>query len=284
MILIADSGSTKTDWRWTAPNGQTGQHTTDGLNPYYENTAVIAQILKTQLRPVLGDAPVEAVYFYGAGCTGAEPNAIVEAAIRAVWPTVGTASVNSDMLGAARAACGNEPGVVCILGTGSNVGFYDGRNLAGEALSLGFWLGDEGSGGHLGKVLVQHYLHNQLPPDLHNAFRHEYPHLDRLTVLEHAYRQPFPNRFFATLAPFWSAHIDHPFAEETVRASFRAFVGLYVRRLPEATRHRVHCVGSVAAHFAPLLRQTFTEAGLTIGQLLTAPAEPLLTYHATNSV
>lgn len=169
--LIADSGSTKTDWRFVSDHGPVRAFQTDGFNPYYQITDQIAATLRAQLLPMLNGEVVSDVFFYGAGCSGPAVNPIVADALRSVLPDVQTVDVNSDMLGAARAAAGQEPGIVCIVGTGSNACCYDGRQITRGIQSLGFWLGDEGSGGYLGKTLVRDFFRNDCPPTCATLFK-----------------------------------------------------------------------------------------------------------------
>lgn len=276
--LIADSGSTKTDWR-LVDGGMvpTGIHT-DGINPYYQTTEQITNVLRAQLLPVLKETPVSDVFFYGAGCSGPAVNYIVADALRAVLPGVQTVEVNSDMLGAARAAAGREPGIVCILGTGSNACCYDGSQITRGIQSLGFWLGDEGSGGYLGKTLVRDFFQERLPADLRDAFRQHYA-LDRPTLLENAYQKPYPNRYFASFTPFLSENIAHPHIVGLVRDAFSLFLTTYVQRFPEADTWPVHFVGSVAHYFSGPLQQAVLQTGLMMGRILKAPAERLVEFH-----
>jgi N-acetylglucosamine kinase-like BadF-type ATPase len=276
--LIADSGSTKTDWRLVGSDGKILAFQTDGINPYYQTTEQITDMLRMQLLPVLPESAVSAVFFYGAGCSGPAVNPIVVDALRVVLPTAQTVDVNSDMLGAARAAAGHEPGIVCILGTGSNACCYDGRQIERGILSLGFWLGDEGSGGYLGKTLVRDFFQERLPADLRNAFQDRYA-LDRPTLLENAYQKPFPNRYFASFTPFLSQNIEHPHVVGLVTDAFESFLTTYVRRVPEANAWPVHFVGSVAHYFAELLQRTVSQTGLIMGRVLPAPAERLVVFH-----
>ena len=276
--LIADSGSTKTDWRLVGPNEQIHAFQTDGINPYYQTTSQIIDVLQMQLLPILPEAAVSAVFFYGAGCSGPAVNPIVADALRAVLPTAQTVDVDSDMLGAARAAAGHEPGIVCILGTGSNACCYDGRQIKRGIQSLGFWLGDEGSGGYLGKTLVRDFFQERLPTDLRDAFQVRYA-LDRPTLLENAYQKPFPNRYFASFTPFLSVNIDHPHVVGLVIEAFKLFLTTYINRFPEADTWPVHFVGSVAHYFAELLQRAVSEAGLIMGRVLQAPAERLVVFH-----
>jgi glucosamine kinase len=278
ITLLADSGATKAEWCLLVPGQEPARYRTDGLSPYFQTEAQLTNTLRTQLLPQLPpDVPTQPldVAFYGTGCTGPEPNSRVEAAIRAVLPQVGSVAVASDMLGAARAVAGNVPGIVCILGTGANACQYDGAVLTSPSYSLGFWLGDEGSGGNLGKRLVTTYLHGLLPPPLHAAFAARYS-LDRLTVLDNAYNKPYPSRYFASFAPFLSEHATHPFVRDLIANAFTDFVQLYVRRLPNHNTLPVHFVGSVAYHFQPLLLEVLSQQQLILGTVMQAPMEGLV--------
>lgn len=280
MKLIADSGSTKTDWRVLTQGQNAYQLITNGLNPYYQDTNAIVATLSEQLLPRLVAGEVEAVHFYGAGCANPEANAIVERALRQLFPNLNTAEVSSDMLGAARGACQHEPGIVCILGTGANACCYDGSQITRGIQSLGFWLGDEGSGGYLGKTLVRDYFQNRLPDTLHVAFAARYPQLDRATLLDNAYKKPFPNRYFASFTPFLSEHINHPYANQLVIDAFVLFLQTYVVRFPESMQWPVNFVGSVAHYFAPQLRQAVQTVGCTMGQVLKSPGDGLVEFHS----
>ncbi|MBD2703627.1 N-acetylglucosamine kinase [Spirosoma sp. BT702] len=278
MLLIADSGSTKTDWRLVGPQGQAAAIQTDGFNPYYQTTDEMVATLQAQLVPQLKKGTVTDVFFYGTGCTGETVNYIVANALHAVLPNVTTVSVNSDMLGAARGAAGHVPGIVCILGTGSNACCYDGKQIIRGIQSLGFWLGDEGSGGYLGKTLVRDFFQERLPDELRSAFQSRYA-LDRPTLLENAYQKPYPNRYFASFTPFLSEHLAHPYINDLVTDTFVLFLTTYVRRFPEASQWTVHFVGSIAYYFATLLEQAVTKTGLIMGQILKAPATRLVEFH-----
>ncbi|GAB4001880.1 ATPase [Spirosoma daeguense] len=278
MLLIADSGSTKTDWRLIDTQDRADAIQTDGFNPYYQTTEQMVATLQAQLVPQLQSDAVTDVFFYGTGCTGDTVNYIVSDALRAVLPNVATVSVNSDMLGAARGAAQHEPGIVCILGTGSNACCYDGNQIVRGIQSLGFWLGDEGSGGYLGKTLVRDYFQQRLPDDLRSAFQSRY-NLDRPTLLENAYQKPYPNRYFASFTPFLSEHLTHPYISQLVTDAFVLFLTTYVRRFPEAEQWPVHFVGSIAHYFATLLESAITQTQLTMGRILKAPVEQLIEFH-----
>ncbi|WP_460910515.1 N-acetylglucosamine kinase [Spirosoma areae] len=278
MLLIADSGSTKTDWRLVSADGQARVIQTDGFSPYYQTADQMATVLRGQLLPELADVPVTQVFFYGAGCTGPPVNDGVANALQVVLPGLQTVSVNSDMLGAARGAAGHQPGIVCILGTGSNACCYDGQAITRGIQSLGFWLGDEGSGGYLGKTLVRDFFQERLPADLRVAFQNRYA-LARPALLENAYQKPFPNRYFASFTPFLAEHLAHPYIAGLVIDAFSLFLTTYVSRFPEAAQWLVHFVGSIAHYFAPQLSLAVEKTGLTMGRIVKAPAERLVEFH-----
>lgn len=276
--LIADSGSTKTDWRLVHSNGDMHRVQTDGLNPYYQTTAQMVATLQDQLLPRLKTSAVTKAFFYGTGCTGPTVNSTVADALQTVLPNLQQVEVNSDMLGAARATMGHQPGVACILGTGSNACCYDGEQITRGIQSLGFWLGDEGSGGYLGKTLVRDFFQQRLPAHLHEAFQNRYA-LDRLTLLENAYKKPFPNRYFAAFTPFLTDYLAHPYIAKLVTDAFVSFLEIYVKRLPESQTWPVYFVGSIAHYFADPLYQATQQTGLTMGVILKAPVERLVQFH-----
>jgi glucosamine kinase len=279
-ILIADSGSTKTDWQLIGPANQPGQLLqTDGFNPYYETTAHIVAGLRSQLLPQLVKFPVAAVFYYGTGCVNTDSNDRISVALRRVLPRLQRVEIASDILGAARAVSPKQPGIVCILGTGSNACFFDGNLIRRNMASLGFWLGDEGSGGYLGKTLVRLAFQDQLPHDLAHDFQEKY-HLNRDTLLENAYRKPYPNRYFAGFTPFLTEHATHPFVQQLITDAFELFLKTYLVRWPEAQQFPVHFVGSIAHYFEGTLRQAVANANLTMGDILKSPIEQLARFHS----
>jgi N-acetylglucosamine kinase-like BadF-type ATPase len=282
MLLIADSGSTKTDWRLVAPDGTVTACQTEGTNPYYQTVDQVRMMLSAQLAPHLPVDAVRRVFFYGAGCSGPSVNYVMVEAIQAVLPRAESIVIDSDMLGAARAAAGHSSGIVCILGTGANACCYDGTQITRGIQSLGFWLGDEGSGGYLGKTLVRAVFQKTLPSDLLDRFQQRY-NLDRPTLLDNAYKKPNPNRYFAAFTPFLSDHIDHPAVRTLVTASFQLFLQTYIVPFPESSVWPVHFVGSIAHHFAVLLRTAVEQAGITMGCTLKAPIDKLVQYHQTTN-
>jgi len=278
-ILIADSGSTKTDWILKNSSGEKIQFQSAGLNPFYQTEKEVVSVLEKEVISKLSFS-VDKIFFYGAGCADEATSRPVYNALLHCVPASKTVEVSSDMLGAARGLCGKEPGLACILGTGANNAFYDGEKIIRSVGSLGFWLGDEGSGSYLGKTFIVHFLQNELPDDLHEKFAANYPEINRLTVLENAYKKPFPNRYFATFSKFISEYISHPFLHDLVSNAFAVFINKYVFKHQDVNKYPVHFTGSVAYFYQEILKNALENNGLTSGRILKSPLEGLLEYHS----
>lgn len=276
MILLADSGSTKTDWLLVGAGTDSFQSA--GINPFYQTKDIIAETLHREVFPQI-KYTISKIHFYGAGCADEASGRPVKEALAEVFPFTNAIEVNSDLLAAARALCGRKAGIACILGTGSNNCQYDGNKIVNNIGSLGFWLGDEGSGGYLGKQLVVSYLQNELPEELHKEFSRQYPEVSRLMILDRAYKQPFPNRFFATFTPFLSQHLSDDFVQQMVQNTFRVFLEKYVCKHPDAYALPVHFTGSVAYYFESLLIKVIMEKGLIPGTIQKSPMPGLLRFH-----
>lgn len=281
MILIADSGSTKTEW-CVVENGKPVQRIiTKGINPFFQSEEEIAEEIKSALLPELGKdgaCPVssfEALYFYGAGCLP-EKVPMMQAALGKCLD-VKQIEVHSDMLGAARGLSGHDAGIVCILGTGSNSCFYDGSTIVSNVSPLGFILGDEGSGAVLGKLLVGDILKNQFPVGLKEKFLQQFD-LTPAQIIERVYRQPFPNRFLASLSPFLAQNIHEPAVRSLVMNAFIAFLNRNVKQY-DYEHHFVHFVGSVAHYYQEILEESIDACDMRLGNILQAPMEGLIRYH-----
>ncbi|WP_337044031.1 N-acetylglucosamine kinase [Emticicia sp. 17c] len=279
MILIADSGSTKTDWRILQNNTVVGQIQTVGFNPYYQDTDSIANELKQTLLPYCQD-DIHEVYFYGTGVTSTEKADIIEKALRQVFERLWSVNIQSDVVGAAKAACGHHKGIACILGTGSNSCYFDGEKIAFQVPPLGFWLGDEGSGGHLGKSLVLSYLHKEIPIDLRQLFEEKYGVMDRLTILDNAYQKPFPNRYFASFSRFLHENLQHQFCHNLVANCFTQFFDKYILKYPMCSEAALNFVGSVGFYYENILREVASSKNLMVGNVLGAPINGLVKYHS----
>lgn len=278
MILIADGGSTKTDW-CLLNNGEIEKRIfTGGMNAVMLTEEEISGRLASELMPQLGNEPVESVFFYGAGCLAEEVCANVRRAISQNIPSAVTIEVDTDLLAAARALCGHEAGIACIMGTGSNSCYYDGEKIIDNVSPLGFILGDEGSGAVLGRTLVGDVLKNQLPADLCQKFLAKYE-LDRLTIIRRVYREPQANRFLASLTPFLLENIDHPTIHELVVNSFKAFFKRNVLQYERARELTVNFVGSIAWYYSDVLAEAAQDMGCTVGNIIKSPMDGLIAYH-----
>lgn len=284
MILIADSGSTKVHWCLMAANGHTAEFITDGINPLFQTSDAMRNSICNQLLPqmasMLWAGTVSHVFFYGAGCTP-EKSPFVEKAIESVFKKA-KVFVASDMLGATRGLLGHEKGVACILGTGSNSCLYDGEQIIKNVPSLGFILGDEGSAATLGKRLVSDLLKNQLGDDLKERFLSQYA-INQADVIEHVYRQPFPNRWLANLARFCAENIDDPRIHDLVYDHFAQFVKRNISQYYTTEEQKqsmpVGFVGSIAFYYRPVLEQVMNDYGFRVGQILQDPIPGLVEYH-----
>ena len=280
MILIADSGSTKTAWCLV----EDPQHIiyTQGINPFQQNEEEICAVLQHELFPSLPthDLQLSAIHFYGAGCTP-EKAPIVACALRQVISTTATIHVESDMLGAARSVCQRQPGIVCILGTGSNSCYYNGRTLHAGNPALGYILGDEGSGAYIGKRLVGDILKKQLPEDIQRLFFEE-THETQANIIQRVYRTPLPNRYLASLSPFCARHREHPAIHAFLLNCFGQFFQRNIQSSQwnqEATKLPIGFVGSIAHYYSSELAEAAQQYGYTIGNIVQSPLEGLVQYH-----
>jgi hypothetical protein len=277
MILVADSGSTKTDWILLPDSMSTRVFRTAGLNPYYLDKTGIRNVVEKELVPFIDPGSVTSIHFYGAGCSLVSKAMQVEEVLQDTFPEADT-EVLTDLLGAARALFGRQPGIACILGTGSNSCYYDGYDIAANIPSLGYILGDEGGGAFMGKTFFRDYLLGELPEEIGKAFAENYS-LNRESILDAVYNQPSPNRFLASITDFYLANIEHPYIRRLVAQSFDAFLLNQVKRYPGHERLPVSFVGSVAFYFDGILKEVAAGHRIAIVQVLKSAAEGLAEYH-----
>ncbi|MBR4644195.1 MAG: ATPase [Bacteroidaceae bacterium] len=276
-ILIADSGSTKTDWILTIARNSILEVETMGINPVRDSRDAIFDIIKNHLAPKIPKGyQVSKIYFYGAGCI--EPyKKNVEEVLSGIFGPDAEIAVESDLLGAARALCGNKKGIACILGTGSNSCLYDGRVITCNTSPLGFILGDEGSGAFLGKTLVSNVLKKIFSQKLQEQFLERF-HLTPPIIINKVYREPMPNRFLASLVPFLAEHREETEIHDMIVWAFQEF---FVRNV-EAYGHpeiEINCVGSIAFYFEKELKEAAAKEGLKLGKILQKPAQELANFH-----
>lgn len=279
MILVADSGSTKTDWCLVNDGLQVKSVFTAGINPFFQTQEEISSLVLDMLLPQLENYTVDSVFFYGAGCVP-DKCSMVEAAIAVALPDARIV-VESDLLGAARGLLGSSGGIACILGTGSNSCLYDGSAIIQQVSPLGFILGDEGSGAVLGKKFVADCLKNQIPKKLQEKFLTTYS-LTAADIINSVYRQPFPNRFLAQFTKFMYDHIGEPSVYNLVFDSFSEFFTRNVQQYVGYDTMEVSFVGSIAYYFKDVLEVVAQELGMTVGHIVQTPMEGLIKYHSAN--
>ena len=255
---------------------------TQGINPYHQSEEAIEEVLREELLPKLAHDSKQApnnpssIVFYGAGCANETAcNRIKEAIYKVLGIT--NATIHSDLLGAARALCGHEEGIACVLGTGSNSCLFNGTDIIANTPPLGYILGDEGSSAVLGRRLVGDCLKNQLPEAIRDEFLAEYQ-LTQEIILEKVYRQPLANRFLASLTPFLSKHKEVP---EVHKLLVDSFVDFFVRNVKQYRRPwlPIHFVGSIANAFAAELKEAAESLGMELGTIMQSPMEGLVRYH-----
>jgi glucosamine kinase len=275
MILIADSGSTKTAWIYT--DGTTQEtYITGGANPFFRSTADMIAEWNASSLSLLRDK-VSHVYFYAAGVVNEEKAQVIEKALLVLFPGA-AASVQSDLLAAAHATLGNSSGIACILGTGSNSCLYNGREITAQVPPLGFILGDEGSGAVLGRLLVGDYLKKTLPAELSRLFKDKYPY-EYGEILNRVYRQEKPNMFLASLVPFLKENIEHTYCSDLVKNAFDLFITRNVAQYDGYKEQDICFAGSVAYYFQEQLKWVFSQRNLRLGEIVKEPLLNLMKYH-----
>jgi len=274
MILIADSGTTKTDWCLIGDQEALEKVVTSGINPFYQEAENISTILQKEFTSI---KKFKAIYFYGTGCINQEKKDIVKKGLLNVFEAE-EIFIGSDLQAAAHSLCQDQPGFACILGTGSNSCYYDGSEIVTNVSPLGFILGDEGSGAVLGKKLIGDVLKKQLPQSLINDFFESY-NTTAAEILENVYKKPFPSRYLANYTKFLSENINHPEIENIVISSFREFVTRNLLQYPGVERTPIHFTGSIAFHFEVQLRKAIEEQHLILGNIERAPMNGLIRYH-----
>ncbi len=277
MILIADSGSTKTEWILLDKKNNHSHHiTTDGINPYYQSITDIKTLLNNQFSAKQNN--FNEIYFYGAGCNTSDKKSIIKKALLHKFNTE-QIYIDSDLMAACRASCIHTPGIVSILGTGSNSCFYNGKIIEEQVSPLGYILGDEGSGATLGKILISDILKNQLSESTAELFYNTYNN-SAAEILENVYKKPFPNRYLAQYTKFISQHIEIPEIELIVINAFKSFIKRNLFQYEELKKHELHFIGSIAFYFKEQLKKALQEFNLQIGTISKSPSKGLIKFHS----
>ncbi|MFT5167852.1 MAG: glucosamine kinase [Saprospiraceae bacterium] len=277
MIFIADGGSTKADWRIIDSENNQLDYATMGFNPFfYTEEMVLAELQKSFVK----DLPVKEatkVFFYGSGCSDTLRKEILANAFRKIFPNA-EIIIEHDLLASAKATCGDEPGIACILGTGSNSCLYDGEDVIDNITNLGYLLGDEGSGTHLAKKLIRAYYYRELPSDLEQKFT-DANHFDKRELLNRLYTGERANVYLASFSRFLFDNKEHIYTQQLVRRSIAEFVDRHIMKYEHHEDLPIHFVGSIAYYFSFILESLLAERNLTLGSIVKRPIDNLVTYH-----
>jgi len=275
--LICDSGSTKAEW--CLLNGKSKKIvTTQGLSPYFLTTQQIQQIIAKELMPKIKNIIIDEVFFYGTGCSNPENVKSVKKAISLVFSKA-KVTVDHDLMGAAKALCGRNKGIACILGTGSNSCFYNGKKIVKNSPGLGYVLGDEGSGAYLGKKLIQYFLYKTFDEDLLDRFNAKYT-TNSVDILNQVYKQPLPNRYLASFVPFLIENRGHYMIENIIEDAFNDFFFNHIYKYRESWQMPINFVGSVAFGFKDVLKEMCNAYELQLGIVIKKPMDGLIKYHS----
>ncbi len=278
MVIIADSGSTKCDWALIQPDGEIiSIFSTMGFNPFFHTRETIsAELFKNR-----GHFPplkrIEKVFFYGAGCSSPEKNKIIEQGLKLFF-TSSEIHIDHDLVGAAYATYSGEPGIACILGTGSNSCYFDGESIREEVPSLAFILGDEGSGSYFGKALLRAYFYRTLPDVLKTEFEKEFS-VDKDTLFSEVYNNPKANVYLASYMRFVSEHQQHGFIKELIMKGLKEFLNIHVSCFKESSEVPINFVGSVAYFNQEILEVALKDEGMKLGVIEKKPIQGLIQYH-----
>lgn len=276
--LIADSGSTNTDWA-VVSNESTRYIKTSGINPIHQDDATIEHLILQELCPQLNGLMPTHIHFYGAGCVGGAINERVIQLLSKCFQGAHIA-VESDLLGAARSLCGNSEGIAGILGTGSNSCQYNGREIVANTPPLGYILGDEGSGASLGKAFLRALLRNELGDTIRNDFYATYQ-TNYSTLIGRIYREPAANRYLASLSPYIASHLDNTSIYKIVYDTFTQYIDNHITHY-DYHRLPLHLTGSVAYHYRNIIADVALSRGVTLGNITPTPIDGLITYHSTS--
>lgn len=276
MLLVADGGSSKTDWILQHPDKSLEKFHTCGLNPFFLSEKDISRILQTYKAFNTIADEVSEIHFFGAGCTSPDRRELVSNSLTARFKNA-FVSVESDLLGSALATCKNKPGFSCLMGTESNISFFDGRDILQGKHGLGYILGEEGSGTYFGKILLTDFLYQRSPEDISTSFYQSYQ-MNKELVIKNLYQKSMPNYFLASFANFMSAHINHPYIQNILNTGFHEFIKTHICSYPNNKDFYCHFVGSIAFHFQKNLKDACAEYEINVGEILEKPIDNLFEW------
>ncbi len=276
-ILIADSGATKCEWCLISDSNRKQIVLTQGISPYFLDALQVEVLIRNELLPALKNKPVDKIYYYGTGCNNPQNAALIKKAINRVF-TKAQVEVTHDLMGAARSVCGDEKGIACILGTGSNSCYFDGYRVVKNSPGLGYVLGDEGSGAYLGKKVIQYYLYGTFDEELRFRFDKMFD-TNTDEILESVYKKPLANRYLAGFTLFLSDNRGHYMIENIIEDGLNDFFFQHLCKYGESWKYPIHFVGGVASGFKDVVRELCETYEFEMGTILKNPMEGLIKYH-----
>jgi N-acetylglucosamine kinase-like BadF-type ATPase len=279
--IIADSGATKCQWTIVQSKKKTTLRTV-GISPYFLNAAQIQTLVEKTFKNKIKLDSVDAIYFYGTGLSNTQNVTQLKKALKAVF-TKAKLDVQTDLVAAARATCQNTKGVACILGTGSNTGFYNGKKITKNSPGLGYVLGDEGSGAYLGKKVIQYYLYETFDEDLMSRFEKKFTS-SKDEILNNVYKEATPNRYLAKFTEFLVENRGHYMIENIIEDGLNDFFYAHINKMNEAWLHPIHFVGSVAYGFKDIIKQLALSYEIELGSIVKSPMQGLISYHQKKQI
>ena len=277
MKLIADSGSTKTNWVLVKDSEVKQTICTIGLNPYFHTIESVITVIKNEVLPMVEVQHLTSIHFYGAGCSSEKPVSLIREALERVFPDV-FVEVEHDLLAAARALCGQNPGLASILGTGANTCYYDGKKMLKRVRALGFILGDEGSGSQMGKRFIQDYLHNEVPAEVQLLFNQDF-NLTDADIHNSVYKSPMPNRFLASFAFYIIKHKNLPYFRELILSCFDDFLRKQILKFEESRIYPLNAIGTIGYLNRELLEEAAAKYQIQVGLVIKDPIGNLIKFH-----
>lgn len=275
--LIIDAGSTKTEWIVLNEGRVEDRFTTRGYNPNYADTHILTSLLYQESPKSLSN--LDAVHYYGSGCGSDENKRSIELQLSSRFKEAQRITVTHDLMAVCHAVLGHQKGIACILGTGANSCLYNGTEITDQAVSLGYLVGDEGSGCYIGRKLTRAYFYNMMPLELKLSFDIDY-HLEIKDFINNVYTKPEASKYLASFTKFAGKHQDHPFIKQMVKECFSDFIQVFVLRYNDCRSMPISFVGSVAYFFQTLLSESLEAEGLHLGTVRQTPAEGLIRYYS----
>jgi N-acetylglucosamine kinase-like BadF-type ATPase len=280
MLVIADSGSTKCDWRIVAEDKNYIDCATMGINPYFHNADVIEAELRNNEQLMRIADQVKALFFYGAGCSSTELKRTAEQGLSRIF-TNAEIYVDHDLVAAAFSVYEDDPCIACILGTGSNSCHFDGDIVREEVPALAYILGDEGSGSYFGKKLLSDFLYKRLPQNIHDGLVDKFG-LTKDIVVDRVYMKPHANVYLASFMKFITGFKSEPYVQDMIFEGIGKFLDVHVTCYRDFEKVKTHFIGSVAYYHEDILRQAAEMRNIQVGKIIKKPIDGLYDYHIKN--